>query len=254
MLLHGLLGSHRNLAGLAQGLADERSVLAVDLRNHGASSHHTANSIADHAADIGALLAEEAGGAAHLVGHSFGGRVAVETALRFPARVASLFLLDITPDIWSENRVHHSQVHHILRGLVAVELNAGRPRALEQIRAVAEGDEGLFAFLRTNLIERDGGELAWRCNLSVILQSYAPNFAFKFSAGRFDGPVGLVRGSRSDFVDEAGLRVLERLFPAFNAQRHCHAVDAGHWLHGERPAEVFALVRAHLRTAETELA
>jgi esterase len=100
-LLHGFLGSARNLATLARGLAagaPRHSVYAFDLPGHGGSPPLPPG------ADLAALARALTAGARALsprpwtlVGHSLGGRVALKAALLEPAAVAHLTVLDITP-------------------------------------------------------------------------------------------------------------------------------------------------------------
>jgi pimeloyl-ACP methyl ester carboxylesterase len=95
-LLHGLAGNQAfwNLEVLA-ALAAEFRVTTFDLRGHGYSSMPPAGyGPADLAGDLEGLLDHLGSVQAHLVGHSYGGVVAVQFALRCPQRVRSLVLAD----------------------------------------------------------------------------------------------------------------------------------------------------------------
>ena len=102
VLLHGLLGSARNLATLARGLAarrDDLDVVAFDLTGHGASPPlPPAPDTATLAADV--LTSADTLGLGRpllLVGHSLGGRVGLRAAAVDPARISGVTLLDIGP-------------------------------------------------------------------------------------------------------------------------------------------------------------
>ncbi len=94
VLLHGLLGSSRNWQGLARILAETHQVTGLDLRNHGSSPHHPIMDYPSMAADVQAWLD---GRTVHLVGHSMGGKVAMQLACENPACIRSLTVVDIAP-------------------------------------------------------------------------------------------------------------------------------------------------------------
>jgi pimeloyl-ACP methyl ester carboxylesterase len=96
VLVHGL---GANLAfwywGVGRPLGQAFPLTAYDLRGHGRSEITTDGyTTAAMAADLLALLDHLGIGQAHLVGHSFGGAVALHAAVLAPDRVASLTLVD----------------------------------------------------------------------------------------------------------------------------------------------------------------
>lgn len=92
VLLHATLSASVQLAGLARLLAAGGPVFALDRRGSRESAVPVARAldVAVHVADVAALLDAEGIAAAHLVGHSFGGVVALETAARHPGRVRTV--------------------------------------------------------------------------------------------------------------------------------------------------------------------
>src|SRR5579871_5555966 len=96
VLLHGLAGNQAfwNLEVLA-ALAAEFRVTTFDQRGHGYSAMPPAHyGPAALAADLQGLLDHLAVARVHLVGHSYGGVVALRFALDYPGRVRSLVLAD----------------------------------------------------------------------------------------------------------------------------------------------------------------
>jgi len=87
VLLHGLFGSADNWFGVAPRLAKKFHVLIPDLRNHGHSPHHAEMDYPLMAADVEKFFVAQKIASAHVIGHSMGGKVAMQFALDFPARV-----------------------------------------------------------------------------------------------------------------------------------------------------------------------
>jgi pimeloyl-ACP methyl ester carboxylesterase len=96
LLVHGDFNSGGDAwSGLIGPLASRRRLLIVDRRGHGASPREPRPyTIADDAADLIDVLDRAGVEAAHVVGHSYGGLVAIELAVIAPGRVRSLHLLE----------------------------------------------------------------------------------------------------------------------------------------------------------------
>ncbi len=103
LLLHGFPQTHVMWHRIAQRLAQQFEVIALDLRGYGWSS--APHGTPDHAtyskramgADVLAVMAHFGHAQAHVAGHDRGGRVAYRLALDHPGRVAKLAVLDIIP-------------------------------------------------------------------------------------------------------------------------------------------------------------
>lgn len=92
--VHGVDGNHQAWAGVAEALAGSRTLIAIDLRGRGDSSHEAPFGVARHADDLGAVLDAAAFDTVTLIGHSFGGHVAARLAADRPEAVSSLVLVD----------------------------------------------------------------------------------------------------------------------------------------------------------------
>ena len=97
VVLHGLFGSSGNWRGIARELAATHTVHSVDLRNHGASPWADSMDYVEMADDVLQLIDELGLERPTVMGHSMGGKTAMALALRQPAAVGRLVVVDIAP-------------------------------------------------------------------------------------------------------------------------------------------------------------
>src|SRR5690554_6843100 len=97
VILHGLFGNQGNWAWHARELSSEYEVYAFDLRNHGRSPWSDTHDYPAMAEDVAETMESLGLSSAHILGHSMGGKVAMQLALTQPERVRSLVVVDIAP-------------------------------------------------------------------------------------------------------------------------------------------------------------
>ncbi|MGI4873640.1 MAG: alpha/beta fold hydrolase [Janthinobacterium lividum] len=241
VVLHGLFGTLDNWQSLARRWASEAGlrVVSVDLRNHGRSFHALEHSYALMAQDVLELLDQLALDPARLtvLGHSMGGKVAMQLALSHPERLAQLIVLDIAPRF--SNMEHQDD---IVAGLQAVDLGTIQSRQQAEAALAQHIPQlGVRQFLLKNLYRRDDNSFAWRINLPVLTASMAAVGEAITAAQPFLKPTLFIRGGFSNYITpDDKLHGIPALFP--NSQV-ATVPDAGHWVHAEKPDEVFELVR-----------
>ena len=229
VLLHGLLGSADNWRPVATRLAENFRVLAIDQLNHGAAPHVAALDYSRLAADVASVLRAHGVNRACVVGHSMGGKTAMQLALDFPERVGRLVVADIAP------RPYPQPQAAIIRALLALELPSFTTRTqVEEALAPAIPDLFLRRFLLKNLGRDEAGKFAWKINLPGIADSYPRLCEPLTAAAAFTGPALFLRGGRSDYVTDADVPGIRELFPAAEFQT---MESAGHWLHADEPEE-----------------
>lgn len=236
VLLHGLFGSSQNWGGIARGLADAVTVFSVDLRNHGRSPWDPAMTYEAMAADVAEFIRTEVPAPATVVGHSMGGKAALTLALSQPDLVARLVIADIAPvtyPTWQLPVVQAMRAPELLR----VESRAAANRMLQ----ATIPDESVRAFLLQSLA-RDGADFRWRLNLEAIERDMPALAGFPAAmAGRtYVGPTLALYGANSEYVDTAGLNVLESHCPELTRRP---IANAGHWLHADQPDAFLAALR-----------
>ena len=232
VLLHGLFGSARNLGNLARALAPRHRVLAMDQRNHGESAHDPAMDYPTLAADVLETMTLEGALPAAVVGHSMGGKTAMQLALTAPAAVSRLVVADIAPVPYPS---HFGGYVPAMQAVLPAMSRAQADAAL----AAAVPDPGVRTFLLGNF--RPG--LGWRVGLDEIGRGLPAIEAWPGLGGRYDGPTLFVTGARSDYVHPEAWPVIAALFPCV---RYATIENAGHWLHADQPAAFNAAVGAFL--------
>jgi len=241
VILHGLFGTLDNWQTLARRWADEAGlrVVGADLRNHGRSFHAPEHSYALMAQDVVDLFDHLALDPARLtvLGHSMGGKVAMTLALAYPQRLAQLIVVDIAPRF--SNMEHQED---IVAGLQAVDLGSIQNRQQAEAALLPHIPQvGVRQFLLKNLYRRADNSFAWRINLPGLVARLADVGEEITAARPFFKPALFVRGGKSDYITtDDKLHGIPALFP--NSQV-VTVPDAGHWLHAEKPAEVFGLVK-----------
>tara|TARA_B100001939_G_scaffold201813_4_gene173454 strand:- start:7076 stop:7867 length:792 start_codon:yes stop_codon:yes gene_type:complete len=240
IILHGLFGSASNFRSFARKFSETYSVFCLDLRNHGASPHHEDTSYSAMSGDVVEFMDRVGLERAHILGHSLGGKVAMQLALSHPERLGKLIVGDIAPVPYPP---HHTR---IFEGLNAIDLDrlTSRGDAEEALQPYVP-EAGIRLFLLTNLVRTKDGGFAWRCNLEALEKGY-DHIAAAPAGGSFRGETLFLRGEKSDYIRDEHLAEIHRLFPRSQITT---IAGAGHWLHADKPEEFMKTVLAFLKEA-----
>ncbi len=244
VILHGLFGSARNWTALAKRLATTRRVLALDLRNHGASPWTPGMDYPDMAQDVARFVASRELGPVEVIGHSMGGKVAMCLALAEPALVRRPIVVDIAPVAYGR-----AFAAPYAEAMLAIDLaRHDTRRAVDRELARSLPDPVLRGFLMTNLVRADGGGdggggLRWGVNLEAIVRNGDALMDFPETAARYGGPALFLGGARSDYLGADAEAAVSRYFPAAGIAR---IAEAGHWVHAEAPEAFLGAVAAFL--------
>lgn len=238
IIVHGLFGSADNWRTLSKKFAENFRVYCVDLRNHGRSAHIDGMSYEEMAADLLKFMADQQIDQAHIIGHSMGGKVAMQLALSHPEKVSRLVVADIAPVRYSHG---HDDVMAALYSVRSAGGAASRKEA-DQLMSEHLPEVGVRQFLMTNLEKKETGKLEWRVGLDQIHAGYES--VIRAPEGpAFHGASLFIRGDRSDYVRDDYLPEIEVLFSQYRLET---INGAGHWLHAEKPMEFLDRVSAFL--------
>lgn len=232
VLLHGLFGMGSNLGAIARHLASSHQVHQLDLPNHGRSAWIDAPGIAALAAAVAVYLEGAGGEPAAVLGHSLGGKVAMELAMSRPELVSAVVVADIAPVAYPPS---HGAVFAAIDAVAQARPATRSDAAAVLRRHLAE--ESVVQFLVLSLQRRDDAYV-WRFNANALSAGYGALLSAP-SMGRYAGPVLLVYGEQSAYVDEEGLAAARRRFPDLSV---ASIAGTGHWLHVERADEFNRIV------------
>ncbi len=230
LILHGLLGMLDNWQTQSKLYAEAGlKVYALDQRNHGKSPHSDEFSFQAMAADVQEFMQQHQIPSAFVVGHSMGGKTAMQFALTYPQLVDKLVIVDVAPRKYPNA---HDEILDAMSSLKLDEFNT-RQKADDEI-AKRLPKYSLRQFILKNLTRTEKGGLKWKVNLPVIKQYYTEIADDITIDGVFPKPTLFVKGSQSSYIlpgDEARIR---KLFPSSNI---ITIADAGHWVHADKSEE-----------------
>lgn len=236
VMLHGLFGQSGNFGAIQRRLAAAgRQVVAMDLRNHGASPHAPGMDYRTLAADVRETMERLGLAPCAVLGHSMGGKAAMALALDHPEVVSRLCVADIAPVRYRPHLVTYATA---MRDL---PLAPGLTRAAaDAALAPVVADSGERAFLLSNL--RLGDAPHWRIGLDEIIAGMDDIQDWPIAGvPAYGGPTLFLSGARSRYVKPEHRADIMQLFPS---ARFVALRNAGHWLHADDPEGFLAVVEA----------
>jgi pimeloyl-ACP methyl ester carboxylesterase len=256
VFVHGLFGQGKNWTTIARGLADRHRVTLLDLPNHGHSPWTDRVDYLDMAELVAAEL-EKLGEPVTLVGHSMGGKVAMQLALRRPELLRALVVVDVAPVDYPESGGRTDDLDEESSPF-ADYIAAMRAIDLETLQTRDEADHALRSAVPSRMVrsfllqslQREGTHgWRWRLNLPALARDLGQlrGFPEPPPGATFEGPVLWVAGANSHYVLPRDRERMDALFPATRLVR---IKNAGHWVHSEQPEVFLETVRRFLDAVE----
>lgn len=236
IILHGFLGSLDNWHTLATAWGNTGiHVYALDQRNHGRSPHTGEHSIGLMADDLYDFMEQQHLERAVILGHSMGGKVAMQFSLSHPERTEKLIVADMAP------RGYRGGAHDdVFKAIHHVDLDKAQLRKdVDQAMAQYLGDAGTRQFVMKSLDRVDESHYRWKFNIETLERNYPDMISEISSEQAFEGPALFIKGGNSLYIQDKDRELIGKLFPNYTLKT---IEGAGHWLHADNPKVFSELV------------
>lgn len=240
IILHGLFGMLDNWQTIAKALAESGyMVFLIDQRDHGKSPHTSDFNYQLLANDLLHFMEENWLYQSHLIGHSMGGKTAMQFAFEHGDKIEKLVVIDVC------NKNYKGGHEIVLNAIDAVPINdvKGRDEVYSDISKFPL-DEGTIQFLMKNLTRTKDGHYVWKMNFELLKAQYNNILS---SVGHiddvFEGKTLFIKGEKSDYIQEEDLIFIKKQFPQSEI---ITVADAGHWVHADKPKEFIEVVKEYL--------
>ena len=239
IILHGLFGASDNWMSIGKLLGKKNKVYLLDQRNHGNSIKSDAFDYNTMAQDVVTFIEEHQIENPIILGHSMGGKVAMNLAIESPEKISKLIIADIGPKAYP---VHH-QV--ILEGLSAINPDVIKSRKeADDILAGYVKTAGIRQFLLKNLGRKESGGFEWKINLPIITEKIENVGEPLNTQCKFEKPTLFIRGGNSNYILDEDFDLIHTIFTNSRIET---IKNAGHWLHAEQPQIFVELVTNFLK-------
>lgn len=239
LILHGFLGMSDNWKTLGNRFSEAGyQVHLIDQRNHGRSFHDDEHNYKVMAEDVKTYCDHHDLEDIILLGHSMGGKTAMQCATEYSGLVSKLIVADIAPKQYPQ---HHQD---ILKGLASLDFSEIESRSqADKKLAVYVKEKGVRQFLLKNLYWKNKGELALRMNLPVLTKNIDEVGEPLGKETLFKGDTLFLAGGKSGYIQQMDEIIIKKHFPKAKIET---IKNAGHWLHAENPEEFYENVMKFL--------
>ena len=252
IILHGLFGSMDNWRSQAQRLSAKRPVIILDLRNHGNSPHIKGMSYREMYEDVIKLAKHLKIPKFDLLGHSMGGKVAMQMALAQEELqldfINRLIVVDIAPrpyPLW-----HQTTLKAVLGA--PVETLKSRQEIDDHLKlTIDDAVERSFMIknLRRAKQDIDGSDIGfrWKSDVQEIAKGYLKIAGFTTSGQTFSNPTLFIDGEDSRYMREQDHPIIKALFPNSTIST---VKNSDHLPHIQQADEFFSLCDTFLSPTE----
>lgn len=240
VFLHGLMGSGMNWRSIASQFEEQYQILTYDQRGHGKSFRPASGyRPEDYAEDLNKILDELGWQKIHLIGHSMGGRAAMQFAAMHPGKLITITIEDIGIYIKEQNADGLKQMIEMVPVPFSSRSEA-RSFFKDEFPGLIHSNKrakAISSYFYTNIVETPSGTADWRFCLKGIYESISQgHLRDRVSEWKsIHCPILLMRGDESsDLTQEDFTKML-----SINSNaKGVEIPESGHWIHFDQ-AEAF---------------
>jgi pimeloyl-ACP methyl ester carboxylesterase len=240
IILHGILGISDNWVTIGRRLAEKFEVFIPDQRNHGQSPHSDTFSYYALVDDLFEFIEDHQLAKPILIGHSMGGKVAMNYTLEHPQRIDKLVVVDISLRNYPARRQHLN----ILDAMLSVDFDQVSTR--EEVEKIIYGkikSPSIAAFIMKNLYRIGKARLGWRMNIASIYPNIENVFVGVELPYTSDVPALFIKGGASDYILDEDYPLILQKFPNATFKT---IENASHWVHADAPDELCKILSEFL--------
>ena len=235
IILHGFLGSLDNWHTLATEFGKNGfEIFTIDLRNHGRSPHTFLHSISLMADDLNDFMDQQNVSSATILGHSMGGKVAMQFALSYPQKVDKLIVVDIASRAYKRG---HDDVFSAIKNIELDQIHSRKDAEEKMLPYLS--DISTRQFILKNLERSEDGNYHWKFNFETLYREYENMLVEINSVHTFNGKTLFIKGANSNYIQEKDRSDIEKLFPNVIIKT---IENATHWVHADNPKQFFDTV------------
>lgn len=240
IIIHGLFGTGKNWWTFAKRWTDGfgLQVHLIDLRNHGHSFWTTDMNYSIMSQDLLNYMSHHEIPGAILLGHSVGGKVAMQFATSHPNLVEKLMIVDIAP------RKYRSRYERIFVGLELLMRVAPQSRSeADQLMTPYAESKAMRQFLLRNLFYNQNRILEFRMNVKTLKRQISKLLGPPELSDRYCRKSWFVWGEFSDYFQENDDQLIQSFFPN---SKMFFVSNANHWVQVDNPKEFNQIVKSFI--------
>lgn len=232
IILHGIFGISDNWVSIGRRLSEQFEVYIPDQRNHGQSPHSNTFNYYSLVDDLYEFIEDHQIINPILIGHSMGGKVAMNFALENPGKVDKMIIVDMSMREYPA-RQEHMEIIHAMREVDFDQVSSREE--VDEIISRSVQSQRVRLFIMKNLYRIGQSRLAWRLNIESIYNNIENVFVAVDSPYTFEKPVLFVNGGSSDYVKKEDHQPILQKFPKAVFKT---IEGASHWVHADKPDEL----------------
>ena len=237
IVLHGFLGMGDNWKSFAIKFSNiGYKVHLLDQRNHGRSFWDEEFNYKTLSIDLLNYIDYYKIKNPIVLGHSMGGKTAMQFAFDFPEKIKKLIVVDIVPKKYKQSHID------ILKGLSVLDFNELKTRDsvdIELSKYVKENP--IRQFLLKNLYWSSKEKLALRMNIDILKDKLSEVSDFDDITKNYKGHSFFLFGENSEYYHKNDDFIIKKNFPN---SKISIIRDASHWIHVENPEDFFNEIKS----------